>query len=241
MRTTLAHSMLSTIASNYNKGNREGRLFEVARVYIPKALPLEELPVEIEKLSIGIFGSSEDFYQLKAVVESLYDITGIKVNYVRSKLEYLHPGKSADIFYNGNVIGYFGEVHPDVKENYNIKCNTFIAELDIGSIVGNFIKVRPFVPIPKYPSIERDLALVMDDGVSVGEIIEYIESYNDIIRSVKLFDVYKGAQVEANKKSVALSIEMRDNERTLRIEETNAMINELLNELENKYNIILRL
>lgn len=239
MRTTLAHSMLSIITSNYNKGNKEGRLFEVARVYHPEALPLTELPIEKEKLCLGIFGA-EDYYSLKGIIDNLLSVANIDVKYSRANFEFLHPGKSANIIVKGNIIGCLGEVHPDVLDNYDLKTKAYIAEIDMDSLKDNWVKIKPFIPIPKFPAINRDLALVVDESISVGELIEYISSYDMLIKNTLLFDIYRGNQIEAGKKSVALTIEMRATERTLKLEETNMVIDKLLVDLKTKYNAKIR-
>ena len=240
MRTTLAHSMISTIASNVAKGNKDGKLFEIARVYIPKALPLSELPDEYDKLCMGIFGNGMDFNAIKGIIENIYDVSNIAVSYVRANIEYLHPGISANIISNGKVIGYFGEIHPDVYSNYNLKTKAYIAELDVQYIKDNFIKVKPFMTIPRYPSIERDLAIVVDETLMVGDVIEYIKGFDSLIKNVKLFDIYRGNQVTENKKSIALSIEMRDNDKTLKIEETTPVFNRLIDSLDKKFKAKIR-
>lgn len=240
MRTNLAHSMLSVISSNIAKGNKKGRLFEIARVYIPKSLPLENLPDERNNLVLGAFGKQEDFYSLKGIVENLYEMANISVSFERANIEYLHPGKSADIIYNSKKIGYIGEVHPDVINNYSIKEKVIIAELDVDVIKDNYIKVKEFENIPKYPSIERDLALVVDIGQEVGKLIEYIASFDMLIKSVELFDIYQGDQIQIGKKSVALNIVLRDNNKTLTVDETNPIFEKLIKSLNNKFNAKLR-
>jgi phenylalanyl-tRNA synthetase beta chain len=240
MRTTLIHSMLSTIASNAAKGNKEGRLFECARVYIPKDLPLKELPVEKEMLCLGIFGGSENYLTLKGIIEKIYDIASVSVKYVRAKEEFLHPGISAYIMKGEENIGVLGEVHPDVLENYDLKVKAYVAEISLKAVIDNFIRIKPFIAIPKYPSIERDLALVMDEKTEIGGVMDFIASFNPLIKSVKLFDIYRGNQILENKKSAALTVEMRDPERTLKIEETVPVIDNHLKALETKFTAKLR-
>jgi phenylalanyl-tRNA synthetase beta chain len=239
MRTTLAHSMLTLVASNIAKGNKEGILYEIAKVYLPKELPLKELPDERYKLCIAMFGEN-DYYSLKAIIERLYQITSIAPEFKRISLNYLHPGISAEVIAAGKSAGYLGELHPDVAANYGIKAKVFIAEIEVSSIGDNIIKNRLYKSIPKYPSITRDLALVMEETIPAGEVIDFIKKYDILIENVELFDVYRGNQVSEGKKSIALKIEMRALDRTLRLEETAALADRLLVDLDNKFKAKIR-
>ncbi|MGI6701593.1 MAG: phenylalanine--tRNA ligase subunit beta [Christensenellales bacterium] len=240
MRTTLIHSMLETISYNIARNNREGRLYECANVYIPNKLPLEELPEERMTLTIGAFGESEDFLILKGIIERIGEISNSDFKYIRAEKEYLHPGISAYILLNGKIVGELGEVHPDVLNNYDISKKVYIAELYIKPLIENSVKIRQFAPIPKYPSIVRDLALIVDYELAVGDMIDYIKDYNPLINDVRLFDVYRGSQINTDKKSVALSVELRSDIKTLKDGEAVEIIDGLLADLYEKFSAKLR-
>lgn len=234
MRTTLAFSIIKTMAANIQRDNKNGRFFEIAKTYIPKALPLTELPTEEYALSIGIYGENEDFYSIKSVLKDLMNTFSINLTYKRSQKSFLHPGRSADLFDSkGNCVGYIGETHPDVAENFDAGKKLYIAEINAKFIIDNAIDQNPFQPMSKYQGMERDLALIMSEDKPVKEVTDIIiKNGGDILEDVEVFDVYVGNQVPKGQKSVAIKLNFRHINRTLVDEEVNAIIANILKSLE---------
>lgn len=243
MRTTLLPSMVSAIEKNINKKNLDGRLFELAKTYQPTRLPLTELPTEKLMLSLSAFGTGENFFTLKGVIENIFESAGYSQNYkfVPSTREFLHPTRSADIITdNGEVVGYLGELHPLTAEKVGIDKRVYVAELDYDAISKNFDKLPCFEPFSKYPSIERDLALVCDESLTNAEVIGIINSANvKTLIGVELFDVYTGEHVAKGKKSLAYRLTFSSTEKTLGMEEVDAFVKKILKRLNEK-EIVLR-
>ena len=238
MRTLLLPSALNIIAYNMSKKQNKGRIFEIAKVFLPQSLPLTTQPKEIETLIACAFGG-ESFFTLKGAIEDALSVFGVKIELVQETYEYLHDGRSAKVLVDGKEIGYIGEIHPDVAENYELTDRVYVAEINLDVLL-NYSNVIKFSPIPKYPNVERDIALVADENLPVGNIIKFISEFSDLIEKVELFDVYRGAQVETGKKSVALNVSLRSLEHTLKDEEVQSVMNKLLNELESKFDCKLR-
>lgn len=236
MRTTLSYSMIKTMSGNYLRGNKAARLFEVAKTYIPKAVPLTELPTEKNVLMLGFYGTNEDYYSLKGALDEIFALASLVVEYKRADVPYLHPGRGASIVHSGNNIGYIGEVHPDVAEKFDLdKQRSYIAELDVEYIVENTLDIRPFSAFSKYQGTERDLALIMKKDVPAAEILDVINSRGSaIIEKAEIFDVYEGGQIASGYKSVAVKIYFRHLLRTLRDEEVNEVIDEILSTFAKK-------
>lgn len=242
MRTTLIPNMLELLGRNYNYGVKECFAYEIGNVFIPKQLPLRELPSEKQRLSIGAYGHI-DFYDIKEVVEIIFERLGIK------DLEFLpekdnptfHPNRTAAIIRNGKRYGILGEIHPDVIENYEIGTRVYVADLNFDSIVKNTNLERKYKPLPKYPSIVRDIAVVVDRDVLVGDLQKIIiKNSRDLIEDVKLFDVYTGDQISEGKKSIAFSITYRSHDRTLKDGEVNDIQEKIILELKNTFDAELR-
>ncbi|MBQ6830786.1 MAG: phenylalanine--tRNA ligase subunit beta [Clostridia bacterium] len=217
MRTQLVSSMLTVLATNYNRKNTAVRFFEVSKLFVPKALPLTEQPEEIPALSLGLYGDTEDFFTLKGIVETMMQRFAVRAEYVRSEEPFLHPGRQAAIVVNGNVIGTFGEVHPDVAEEYGLGVRTYVAQLTTAALFAALANTHTlYKPLPRFPAVERDLALLCDEALPVAEIEKIIRrAGGQLLESVKLFDVYQGAQIAAGKKSVAFSLYFRGKDATL--------------------------
>lgn len=242
MRTTLIPNMLDLLARNYNKGIESMYAFEVGNTFIPKSLPITELPEEIKKLSLGLYGES-DFYELKDIVENALSRLGIKnLQYERVETNpTFHPGRTAQIFYKGQSIGIIGEIHPLVLENYDIKTRAYIGELDFEKIVDFTNLDVKYSPLPKYPAMTRDIALVVKEDVMVGDIEKIIQKHGSgILESVKLFDIYRGNQVQEGLKSVAYSIIYRSHDKTLTDEEVNEVQDKIVKDLEDSLGAKLR-
>lgn len=242
MRTTLTPSMVAAVARNLNRKNDQGRMFELAKTYIPKALPLTELPDENASLSIALFGEDEDFFTAKGAIEGLLShlCFAKKLSYERSKQTFLHPNRSADIFADGKYIGFVGQLHPEKCEYFGIDKPVYIAEIDYQSIKDDFTREYSVKVFSKFPQVERDLALVADDGVTHATILEAIYSTNvKTLTSVKLFDVYTGEKVKKGTKSLAYRLTFSSLEKTLDDAEIENYVRKILKKL-NEIGVTLR-
>ena len=236
MRTLPLNGMLSSLSTNYNRRNKEVRLYELANVYLPKMLPLTELPDERMQFTLGMYGNG-DFFTMKGVVEEFFDNAGMhkKPHYdPTGEHPYLHPGRKADIVYEGCTVGYLGEIHPDVADNYKIGERVYVAVIDMPSIMEFTTFDRKFVGIAKFPAVSRDISMVVPKEIMVGQIEDVIEQRGGkILESYKLFDIYEGAQVKEGHKSVAYSITFRAQDHTLEEKEITSVMNKILNGLKD--------
>ena len=231
MRTSTLNGMLTSLSTNYNRRNKDVRLYEIGNVYLPKALPLTELPDERSQFTLGFYGEG-DFFTLKGVVEEMFEKLGMtdKVTYsTDNKKVFLHPGRQAEIVYHNTVVGFIGEVHPLVLENYNIGTRAYIANLDMPSILPMVSFDRKFKGIAKFPAVTRDISMVMRKNIMVGQIEDIIEKKGGkLLESYKLFDIYEGSQIMAGFKSVAYSITFRAADRTLEDKDVNEIMDKIL-------------
>ncbi len=234
MRTTSLNGMLTSLATNYNRRNKDVRLYELANVYRPIALPLTELPDERMQFTLGMYGDG-DFFTMKGIVEEFFDKAGMhkKPHYnPNGEHPYLHPGRKADIVYDGTVVGFLGEVHPDVADNYKIGDRAYVAVIDMPSIMDFTTFDRKYTGIAKFPAVTRDISMVVPKDILVGQIEDIIEQRGGrFLESYKLFDIYEGAQVLAGHKSVAYSITFRAKDHTLEDKEVSVVMNKILNGL----------
>ena len=235
MRTLPLNGMLSSLATNYNRRNKNVRLYELANVYLPKELPLKELPEERMQFTLGMYGDG-DFYSMKGVVEEFLEKAGLheKESYdPAGNRPYLHPGRQANILYAGNVIGYLGEVHPDVADAYAIGERAYIAVLDMPEVTKYATFDRKYTGIAKYPAVTRDISMVMPKEILAGQVEEVIEAKGGAyLESYALFDVYEGAQIKAGYKSLAYSIVFRAKDKTLEDAEVTEAMERILKTLE---------
>lgn len=237
MRTTLAHSMIETLVYNVTHFNKSARLFEIANVYLPKSLPLEELPIEESRLCIGEYGDGADYFELKGAIEQVFRALHIDVKYARANKPFLHPGRSAEIFVGDKCVGYLGELHPDVQKNYGVdNTRIYVAEISVDGIFNkNSLEKSKCKPFGKFPNIERDLAVVVDDGVLAQDIVDAVKGAKiKFLQDVKVFDEYKSEQIGKNKKSVAMSFTFSSLERTLTDDEIAAEMAKILSALKRK-------
>lgn len=244
MRTSTLNGMLTSISTNYNRRNKEVHLFEIGKVYLPKELTLKELPVEREVLTIAMYGNV-DFYDAKGAFEDIFNGLGMinKVEYSPLEtLSYMHPGRTAIITDEKNCeIGYVGEIHPQIASNYEIETKVYFGVLYIDKLIEIANFDISYKSLPKFPTMQRDIAMLVKDEINVKEIEKIIKSKGGkLLESVKLFDVYKGEQIEKGYKSVAYSILFRSNEKTLTDEEVNSPMKKILKELEEKLQAQLR-
>ena len=237
MRTQAVNGILNSLSTNYNRRNKDVHLFELANIYIPKELPLKELPDERMQFVLGFYGK-ENFFDMKGVVEEFLYTIGIvgKLHYDPScKEEFLHPGRKADIVLEGVRLGYLGEVHPIVCDNYKLGEKTYIAVLDLPNVIPFVNFDIKYTGIAKYPAISRDISLVVPRNILVGEIEDIIsENGGSNLESFNLFDIYEGDQIEAGFKSVAYSLTFRNKERTLLDTDVNEVMDKILKKLEEK-------
>lgn len=247
MKTNTLNGMLQALALNFNKRNEEASLFEVSKVYLPKSLPLEELPEENMTLTIGMYSrinKKYDFYYIKGIIQEVFKAVGMEnlIEYSpNNEYSFMHPGRTASIDIDNKNIGFVGEVHPIVQENYEIQCKVYIAVINLELVYKKANLNKKYKPLPKYPAVTRDIAILIKDEVNVKEIEKVIkEKSSKILEEVKLFDVYKGNQISKGYKSVAYSITFRDNEKTLTDDEVNIEIDKIVKNIENRLDVTLR-
>ena len=234
MRTQSLNAILTSLSLNYNRRNPDVRLYDLSNIYIPKSLPLTELPEEREQLTLGAYGEGMDFYVMKGVIEELFEHIGMqdKVHYEPScDRPYLHPGRKADILYQGQTVGYLGEVHPEVCGNYDFKegVRVYVAVLDMPAVIPFTGFDRHYEGIAKYPATTRDISMLVPKTVLVGQIEDLLaQRGGKILESYKLFDIYEGSQVQEGYKSVAYSLSFRAKDRTLTDEEVGAAMKKIL-------------
>ncbi|MBQ7237007.1 MAG: phenylalanine--tRNA ligase subunit beta [Clostridia bacterium] len=243
MRTSLLPSAVRAACYNINRKNNDGRLFELAKVYNPKELPLSKLPVENEILSMVVFGENEDFFTAKGVVEGILDnfCNGCAVSFVRSQKGYLHPKRSADVIVNGVEVGYVGQIHTVIMEKLDVDKPVYGCEIYYSKLKELFNDKITFKAISKYPIIERDLAIIVDKDVEWGQIVATVkENGGEYLDNVSLFDIYQGEQVGLGKKSMAFNLVFVSYDRTLNVEEIDAVIQTILTKLQEKLKAELR-
>lgn len=235
MRTISLNGMLTSLGTNYKRRNKDVRLYELGNIYIPKELPLKELPEERMMFTLGMYGAG-DFYTMKGVVEEFLDKIGMhkKENYnPQAGKTFLHPGRQAEILYEGTVIGYLGEVHPIVAASYGIGDRAYVAVLDIPEILNFATFDRKYEGIAKFPAVSRDISMVVPKSVLAGQIEEIIaQRGGKILESYQLFDIYEGSQIQKGYKSMAYSVTFRAKDRTLEDGDVNAAMKKILNGLE---------
>ena len=235
MRTISLNGMLTSLATNYNRRNKNVRLYEMGNIYLPKSLPLTELPDERMQFRLGMYGEG-DFFSMKGIVEEFFEKVGLhkKETYdPNAGKNFLHPGRQANIIYEGRVVGYLGEVHPQVADNYGIGERAYVAVIDMPEIVELATFDRKYEGIAKYPAVSRDISMVVPKEILVGQIEEVIEKKGGAyLESYKLFDLYEGAQIKPGFKSVAYSITFRAKDRTLEEADVSAAMKKILKALE---------
>ena len=235
MRTSPLNGLLTSLSTNYNRRNKNVKLYELANIYLPKVLPLTELPDERMQFTLGMYGEG-DFYTMKGVVEELFDKLGMvkKVHYDPSCARpYLHPGRKADIVYEKQVVGYLGELHPEAADTYKLGERTYVAVLDMPAVIPFVDFDRKYTGIAKYPAVTRDISMVVPKEILVGQIEDILAQRGGrMLESYQLFDIYEGAQILAGYKSVAYSITFRAKDHTLTDDEVNATMKKILNGLQ---------
>jgi phenylalanyl-tRNA synthetase beta chain len=233
MRTTTIPSMMEALARNYSRNNDTVRLFEIGKNYIRSEVK-GKIPKEKNMVTVGIYGGV-DYLDLKGVVENVFEVLGINnVLYEREtgNVSY-HPGKTAVAKLKNKKIATLGEIHPDVNLNYGVDTACYIAEIDLDVLIEEAVIDRRYKALPKFPAVNRDMALLLDDGILVQQIEDVIKKHGgNIVESYKLFDVYKGKQIPEGKKSVAYSITYRSENKTLTDKDVEKVHNKILSTLE---------
>lgn len=236
MRTLPENGMLVSLATNYNRRNKATALYELGNVYLPKELPLTELPEERMKFTLGMYGKG-DFYTMKGVIEEFFEKAGMKKKpvYEPSTLRpYLHPGRQAIVKYEDKEIAYLGEVHPTVANTYGIGEKAYIAVVDIPTVLEFAGFDYKYEGIAKYPAVTRDLSMLVPKSVLAGEIETMIEQRGGkILESYQLFDIYEGSQIKEGYKSMAYSVVFRAKDRTLEETDITAAMKKILNGLQS--------
>ncbi|MDD6484907.1 MAG: phenylalanine--tRNA ligase subunit beta [Clostridiales bacterium] len=241
MRTTTVGSMMEILSRNYNYRNPEARLFELGKIFIPKEG--EKLPDEPVVITMGMYGEQEDFFTLKGAVETLLEelhIENASYSAVSDNPTY-HPGRCAAVFAGDRPIGIIGEIHPSVSKKYGIDVPCYVAELAFDGVMESINEDIKYKPLPKFPALTRDLAMLVDKGVAVRQIEEVIKKASGkLLESLKLFDVYEGAQIPEGKKSVAYSAVYRAADRSLTGEEVQNVFDKTVAALEENLGAQLR-
>ena len=235
MRTTLAPQMIHAIARNQKNGCLEGRVYEIGNKFIPKDLPLTEYPDER-----GIWGKEENFFTLKGLVDTVAETLFIDFEYVEDKKTFLHPYRTAKILYNGEEIGYLGQLTYEIQKEEDMRESAYIAEIDLKALRPVYGKVPTFAPISRFAKETRDLALVMSKSVTCGEVEKAIAEASSFVESVELFDVYEGLQVGPEKKSMAFTVTFAPKEEEFTTEAVDGYVKKILKNLNNKLGVELR-
>ncbi|MEX1308237.1 MAG: phenylalanine--tRNA ligase subunit beta [Eubacteriales bacterium] len=239
MRTTMVPDMLKNLSRNINMKEKNVRLFEVAKTFTPIAD--EPLPLERPVICLGIAGDAEDFYSLKGVVENIAEIFGTDIKLVPGGANFYHPGRKAEMMIKKTVLGEMGEIHPDIRANFDIDERVYVAQIFLDSLYDAADDFRVYKPLPKYPAAERDLALIVKDGVTAGSLLACIQKNGGkFLESVKLFDVYKGKPLQADQKSLAFSMMFRAADRTLTDEEVNAAMAKIMDSAKKDFDAEIR-
>ncbi len=236
MRTISLNGMLTSLATNYNRRNKSVRLYEIGNIYLPKQVPVTELPEERTQFTLGMYGEG-DFFTMKGVVEEFFAKAGLKkkLTYVPDAgYPFLHPGRQANILYRGEVFGYLGEVHPTVADEYNIGERAYVAVIDMPKVVELATFDRKYEGIARYPATTRDLSMVVPKSVLAGQIEAMIEQRGGKnLESCTLFDIYEGSQIKEGYKSLAYSLVFRAKDRTLEEADVTAPMKKIMNGLES--------
>lgn len=243
MRTTLIPSILDCMSLNLKRKNQGAMLYEMARVYIPKEIPLKRDELPDERLQLVLAISDGDFYTLKGHVEKLLEplVQIDDVSFEPGGGEYFHPGRCAKIYVGGEYVGELGEIHPEVMKAFDLSTRVYVANIDIPSLTNQFKSRIRFRQLPRYPAVERDIALVMDKDVMAGDVKKCIKKYGGkYLESVQIFDVYEGSQIGENKKSIAFSLIFRSPDSTLTDEESSTYISKILDAASREHNAVLR-
>lgn len=244
MRPTTIPSMMQVITTNYNKKNKEVKLFDLGRIYYDGNGRIEnkEVPIEDNILTIGMYGENTDFYEMKGMVESILEICNIPRYEVQkaNQISY-HPGRTAEVKIGNDTIATFGEMHPMVADNYGISQRIYVAEINVDKLTKYAVSSKKYTEIPKYPAVERDIAVILAEEIEVGKIEKLIQKKaKKALESIQLFDIYRDGKIGEGKKSVAYALTFRDKNKTMTDEEINPIMEEIIKALETELGAELR-
>ena len=246
MRTIMAPAMVRVIENNIKNGHEEMRFFEMANVYLPKALPLTEAPVEKKMLCMGSCGAAEDFFTMKGSLEAFAGANDLTFTYKRGNVPYLHPGRTADVYCRGQKIGHFGQLRYEIVDQMNIaggkKADTkiFIAEIDYSLLAGLFKKGIKYIPESGFAGTGRDISLLIGKEVECGTIVDAITACDELITKVTLFDLFESEKLGADKKSMAFNIKLASAEKDVTDAMTDEVIEKVLKALETQFGAQMR-
>jgi phenylalanyl-tRNA synthetase beta chain len=243
MRTTMLPNLLEVLSRNYNRRQESCSIFEINPVFLPKSLPLTDLPDEVLTLAMGQYGADSDFYSLKGKIEAIVSLLGLdsKISFQAAKHPALHPGRTAEVLIDGTSIGVFGEVHPLTADNYQMDIRILVAELNLHAMLDMADTNRQHKALPRYPAVTRDLALVVEKKVLAAQILDIIrKAGGHILEDVYLFDIYEGSQIPEGYKSMAYALTYRASDRTLKDDEVNKAHKKILDMLEKETGAKLR-
>ncbi|MBR2983915.1 MAG: phenylalanine--tRNA ligase subunit beta, partial [Clostridia bacterium] len=239
--TTLVYSMIDILSGNIARGNKNLKLYEIGRRYLQTGKVVEDGIIEPETLMIAQSGEGYDFYTLKAVIENIASLLNIDLTYSRNSEPFLHPGRQAEILLDGKYIGFIGEVHPQTAGAFKCEARLLVAQLDLDTMLENAKLFKPYKGISRFPAVSRDLAFVIDADTYAGELLDCVKvAAGELLESIKVFDVYAGKGVPDGKKSVALALSFRAEERTLKDKEIVEIVNKILNDVYAKLGGTLR-
>ena len=241
MRTVILPSMLDILSRNYAHKNKNVKLYEMGRIYLP--VEGEQLPREPKRLIFGAYGEKQSFFSVKGEIDALLDTLNVSAwEYVPdTENPSYHPGRCADIVCGGRKLGVLGQVHPLIAEGYGIGAEVYVCELDFEAVRESLADERVFHALPRFPAVTRDLALVCDEALTVGQLERCITAAaGKLLQKINLFDIYRGPGIAAGKKSVAFSLELRAEDRTLTDEDSTGVVERVLDKLKNELNVVLR-
>ena len=235
MRTISLNGMLTSLSTNYNRRNKNVRLYELGNIYLPKQLPVTELPDERMQFTLGMYGEG-DFYTMKGVIEEFFSKAGLSGKAIydpEAGKPFLHPGRQANVIYDGESVGYLGEVHPQVADSYSIKERVYVAVLDMPKVVELATFDRKYEGIARFPAVSRDISMVMPKDILVGEVEKVFDAKGGYLEHYELFDIYEGSQIKAGFKSVAYSLTFRAKDKTLEEADYMPAMEKILKALED--------
>ena len=232
--------MINAVVRNQKKGNLEGRLFEIAKKFIPKDLPLTEYPDERQTLCVATFGTQEDFFTMKGIAEKVAEVLHVEFTYANTQNTFLHPFQTASISCDGEEIGYFGKLAYDIADECDMRVPMYIMEIDLEVLSKYYGKKAMFTPLPKFAEEQRDLAIVVDKTVTCGEIEETMKEACKYITSIKLFDIYEGAQIGEDKKSMAFTVLFTPKDEAFTGESVDGFVKKILKQMNKKFGAELR-
>ena len=246
MRTMMAPSMVRVIENNIKNGTEKMRFFELANVYLPKALPLTEPPIEEKMLCLGACGAEEDFFKMKETLENFASYNDLTFSYKRGTVPYLHPGRTAEVYCMGQKIGHFGQLRYEIIDSLNIaggkKADTkiFLAELDYSILAGLFKKAIKYVPETGFAGNSRDISVLIDKTVECGTIVDAIRACDELIGKVSLFDIFESEKLGADKKSMAFTIQLASDVKDVTDEMTDEVIEKVIKALSEQFGAQMR-